>query len=261
MSLSRGPEWDIILLLSNHLIFPKPDIGEEFDRLDSDSIWLYNTRADFEFELAKVFVRPTPLFGTELDRPRGLRAALRNLIVLLGTLSNVTSQFQATDSPLKHLFQPLISNNEGLGYQYRQLWSLLEHLKTSNSKVSLIKGHLGSAFNLPSDETLCDSLGIVRGLNQILDTIPPLSQCESQIKEVSPPPTLVDNQDALIRDYATATFHTVFENLNTCGTSHRLMLYLPSSKNQNPSNVFLDLLISVCPEHAQWQEAGCGICQ
>ncbi|KAI0543371.1 peptidase S8/S53 domain-containing protein [Xylaria curta] len=255
MSLSDSLEWGIITALRGYLIFTLPVTNEEFDQLNGDAITVWNARDSFEFELTRVFVRPEPSFDVNFDGFSDLQAALSNFIVLLGALVNVDGKAQVGFGHFGHLFQPLTEGKKANPH-YQRLSSLLEHLESSRLMVNLIKGHLGPAFKLPSESTLYDDLQVVRELNHILDTIPvPQLPVEDVL-----PATNVNNQDARVRDYATTTFRTVFEHLGTCGTPHKLMLYLPS-KHGNPPEAFLDLLISVCPDHSEWQEARCGICE
>ncbi|KAI0184383.1 hypothetical protein EV127DRAFT_239191 [Xylaria flabelliformis] len=260
MSLGDSLEWGIITALRGYLIFTLPITHEEFDQLNRDAISVWNARDIFEFELTSVFVRPEPSFDVGFDGFSDLHAALNKFIVLLGSLANVNGQAHVGTRHFGYLFQPLAEGKKAIDTHYQRLSSLLEHLESSRLMVNLIKGHLGPAFNSPSETTLFNDLQVVQELNHILDTIPS-SQNKSSVEEALPVPTDVDNRDARVREYATVTFHTVFEHLGTCGTPHKLMLHLPSSKDGNPPECFLDLLISVCPDHSDWQEVGCGICE
>ncbi|KAI0533752.1 hypothetical protein GGR58DRAFT_521141 [Xylaria digitata] len=256
MSLNGSLQWAIVSALRSYLIVSLEASNEEFSQLNRDTILVRNARDGFEFELTRVFQRQEPLFNAEFDRFGDLQAILEKFIVLLG--ENVNGQFQKESNYFGHLFQPLYTKQEILDSPLHRLSSLLEHLESSGSMFNLIRGRHGPAFNLPSEQTLLDDLKIVQELNRILDTLPSPKYI-SPASVAPPPPSLIDDQDVGVYDYAVETFRTVFEHLGTCGTRHKLMLYLPSSKHENPPDTFLDLLISVCPDHVQWQEARCGI--
>ncbi|KAI0966704.1 peptidase S8/S53 domain-containing protein [Xylaria arbuscula] len=258
MSLRDSLEWDIITAFRGYLICTLPVTNDEFGELDRDGIVRENAKDSFEFELTRVFVRPQPSFDADLDSVGLLQAALSKFMVLLGELANVDGQFPAGATRFEHLFQPLTNEEGTLDSHYHRLWSLLEHLETSRTELNLIKGHLGPAFQSPSDDTLLDDVKTVQELNRILDAFP-LSRYKPPLAEIPSPLAAVDHQDARVHDYAATTFRAVFEHLRTCGTPHKLMLDLPSSKNNSHHDLYLDLFISVCPEHCEWQDAGCSM--
>ncbi|KAI1362819.1 hypothetical protein F5Y08DRAFT_310974 [Xylaria arbuscula] len=256
MSLRDSLEWDIIAAFRGYLICTLPVTNDEFGELDRDDIVLENARDSFEFQLTRVFVRPRTSFDADLDRLGVLQAALSKFMVLLGTLTNVEDvKFPTGARRFGHLFQPLTNGEETVDSHYHRLWSLLEHLETSRVELNLIKGHLGAAFKLPSDGTLLDDLKTVQELNHVLDTFP----SSQPIAQMPPPPATVDYQDARVHDYAATTFRAVFEHLRTCGTPHKLMLDLLFTKDNRHQDFYVDFFISVCPEHREWQDAGCSM--
>lgn len=263
MSLNEILEWQAILALRGYLIFTLSSFGDggggftagTGSVLDEDAILNENARNAFEYELTRVFTRPHLLSSTiDSAHLEHFRLKLAELLVLLDTLA-WTAPVQKHGDRFQHIF----SNNTT---SYDQIWYLLDHLEDTKSPFNLIRGPFGPAFSLPSDHDLARHLRTVEDVNALLDSLPSYSTNRSITSPPTKKPEIVVSgvRDNAVRQYASATFNTVFNRLGRCATSHTAMLYLRSQHAEGDtleSRPLLDLLISSCPKHTVWREIQC----
>ncbi|PMD63951.1 uncharacterized protein K444DRAFT_316875 [Hyaloscypha bicolor E] len=255
MSLNSILAWRIISALSGYLIFTLPETVEDFDCLDEAAILIGNSKENFDFELTRVFVRPRLPCDIPPERIATCEEKLVKVILLLESLVNPSHNQKFTGQEPDNKFGHLFSHDT----KYKRLWALLELLETSRVPFNLINGPLGPAFNLPPDDSVAANLETVLDLNHFLDSVP-LPQQTKSIPAALESSDSVEIQDSSIRDYATSAFGAIFSHLQHCQTEHKLMLYLPKQHDSSDCapKILLDMFISVCPDHCDWQETQCG---
>jgi hypothetical protein len=269
-SPARSAEWDILCALPDYLAIPLAVNVNAFDDLAGSTISFRNLRDNFAYELTKLFVyfvhnrfNHDPQ-GVTFERNEQLK--LEKFCQLLNSLVNpkvIQSQSPGLGSKFNHIFLRKDRENGAERVLYPRIRALLENLGESKALLALIYGNFTPAFYLPSATTIEEDLRTVQDMNNFLDSAFLLSS--QGIAEASGPaisPQLGNLAQTTVRDYAIAAFNTVFEYLK-CQATHRLMLHLSSlaDNSDTQKEVQLDLFISTCPDHEEWQEARCGPCK
>lgn len=271
--VARSAEWDILCALPDYLAIPLAGNDTPFDDLDEFTISFRNLRDNFAYEFTRLFVY---LVQNRFTRgPQGeavekiQQPKLEKFCRLLDTLVNskvIRSQLPPARARFDHLFLQRDNVNKTEAVLYPRLRSLLEHLGEIKALLALISGHFTPAFDLPLAATIEKDLEVVQDLNTFLESTPHLSSLQTigASESINQPPFEHLAQTS-IRDYAIATFDTVFKYLKVCQTTHTIMLHLSDladiSDAQQEQELSLDLFISACPDHEEWQEARCGPCE
>lgn len=273
--LCHSAEWDILCALHDYLAIPLAVNLNAFDDLTESTISFCNLRDSFAYELTRVFVyfgqnrsNQDP-YGATFEHSEQLK--LEKLCQLLNSLVNskvIQSQSPGSDSKFHHIFVRKDKDNGAENVLYQRIRTLLEYLDESKALLALIYGnstHSSTpAFNLPQAETIEVDLRTVQDVNHFFDsTLHPSSQGMDEVLGAAISPQLTNLAQTIVRDYAIAAFDTVFEYLKVCQTTHTIMLHLSSLVDHSDvkQEAQLDLFISACPYHEEWQEARCGPCK
>jgi hypothetical protein len=268
MELMRSAEWDILCALPTYLAIPLVVNDNVFDDLEGATISSCNLRDNFAFEFTRILLyfvrnrvsRDAP--GEAFEKTQQLK--LERFCQLLDSIVNpLVIQSRSLGEGLKfdHLFIKKNKNNKSETVVYPRLRTLLEYLGETKALLALIYGHSTPAFVLPSAKTIEEDLKTVQDLNHFFDSWSYLSSQDNyDIPESATSPLLGDLTHTTLRNYAVTAFDTMFDYLKVCQTTHKIMLHLSGlADNANARHeAHLDLFISTCPDHEDWQEARCG---